>query len=105
MELGIQIFSIFISIVYGIIFGILYNFSYTFLYMKSRYRVLINMLFITNIFLIYFVIMLKINNGNIKLTFIILLLLNFIMSSNFTLKIRKIVKYSKSKNTKCLNEK
>jgi hypothetical protein len=106
MSLNIQIFSIAFSILYGIIFGVLYNISYNFLYNNfSRYRILINFLFTTNIFLIYFIIMLKINNGNIRLTFLILLFLNFIIFSNLTKSLRKIVKCSKSMKQKHLNKK
>ena len=98
MELNIQIISLLFSSFYGVIFGILYNFSYNFLYKTLlRYKILINFLFSTNIFLIYFVLMLKINNGNIRIPFLILLFTSFIISINFTKNLRKIVKCMKTK--------
>ena len=97
MELNIQIISMLLSILYGIIFGIFYNVSYNFLYKSSlKYKILINFLFSINIFLIYFVIMLKVNYGNINITFLILLFASFIFSSNKSIKLRKIVKCLKS---------
>lgn len=105
MSLNTQIISLLFSILYGIIFGVLYNFSYNFLYNNfSRYKILINFLFTTNIFLIYFIIMLKINNGNIRLTFLVLLFLNFIISTNVTKSLRKIVKCLKSEKKSNLNK-
>ena len=105
MNLNIQIYSLIFSITYGIIFGILYNLSYNFLYNSLlRYKIFINFLFTTNIFLVYFIIMLKINNADIRITFLILLFLNFIISLNITKKLRKIVKCSKSKKQKNLNK-
>ena len=97
MDLNTQVFSLAFSIIYGIIFGILYNFVYNFLYNYSRYKTIINILFVTDLVLIYFIIMLKINNGDIRLTFLIALFFNFIVSSNVTKKIMKIVKCSKSR--------
>ena len=97
MNLRIQVLSILFSIIYGIIFGVSYNLSYNFLYSKfSRYRILTNFLFTTNMFLIYFIIMLKINNGNIRLSFLVLLFITFIIFSKYTKKLRKIVKCLKS---------
>ncbi len=99
MELKIQIVSIFVSLIYGLLFGIFYNLFYSFLYKTSlRYRILINLLFNINIFLIYFIIMLKINNGNIKIPFLILLFLSFDLTIKRTKKLRKIVKCLKIKN-------
>lgn len=99
MELKIQIISILFSLFYGFLFGILYNLFYNFLYKSLlRYKILINILFNTNVFLVYFIIMLKINNGNIKIPFLILLFFSFILTINNTKKLRKIVKCLKTKN-------
>ena len=98
MELSVQIFSILFSLFYGFLFGIFYNLFYNFLYKPSlRYKILINFLFATNIFLIYFIVMLKINNGNIKIPFLIVLFFSFILAINSTKKLRKIVKCMKTK--------
>ena len=104
MDLNTQIISIIFSIIYGAAFGTLYNFCYYFLYNNLlRYKLLINFLFVTNIVLIYFIIMFKINCGNINLAFIFFLLLNFLLSIRFTKKLRKIVKCLKSKGLNHLN--
>lgn len=98
MELKIQIISIIFSIVYGAIFGILYNFFYALLYKTIiRYKMLINLLFTIDIFLIYFVIMLYINYGTIRLTFIFLLLISFLIVTKTAKSIRNRVKYVKNK--------
>lgn len=98
MELKIQIISIVFSILYGSLFGILYNLNYKFLYKTSlRYKILNNFLFSIDIFLIYFIIMLKINNGDIKMLFIILTFISFALIVHSTKNFRKIVKCLKIK--------
>lgn len=92
MDLKIQIYSFILSTIYGFLSGILFNISYKYLYKsKIRYRVIINILFITNLSLIYFIIMLKINNGIINVPFILFLITSFIITVNKTkeLKIKK----------------
>lgn len=98
MELNIQIISMMFSIIYGCILGILYNLNYNFLYKTLLgYKLLINILFSTDVFLIYFVILLKINNGNMNVPFLILLFSSFIITVCLTKNIRRIVKYFKNK--------
>ena len=99
MELKIQILSIIFTIIYGLLFGILYNLSYIFLFKTSlRYKILNNILFSINIFLIYFIVMLKINFGDIRILFIILLLVSFTLFVRLTNNLTKTVKNLKSKN-------
>ena len=99
MELKIQILSIIFTIIYGFLFGILYNLSYIFLFKTSlRYKILNNILFSINIFLIYFIVMLKINFGDIRILFILLLLISFALSIRLTNNLTKKVKDLKSKN-------
>ena len=101
MELKVQIISIIFSILYGSLYGLIYNFNYKFLYKTLlRYKILNNFLLSTNIFLIYFIIMLKINNGDLRILFIILMLLSFIISIRLTKKARKFVKFLKINNKK-----
>ena len=98
MELKIQIISILFSVTYGFLFGIFYNLSYSFLFKTPmRYRVLNNFLFSINVFFIYFIIMLKINNGDIRVLFLILLFTSFDLSIKLTKSLRKLVKCLKSK--------
>lgn len=98
MELKIQIMSIVFSLLYGALYGLFYNFNYDFLYRTSlRYKILNNFLFSINIFLIYFIMMLKINNGDVRIIFIILMLLSFIISIKLNKESRKTVNYLKNK--------
>lgn len=98
MNLKTQILSIIISLLYGIFLGFLYNFNYYFLYKTSlRYKILNNLLFSIDMFLIYFIIMLKINNGNVKIVFLILMFISYILIVSCTKGLRKIVKNMKSK--------
>ena len=93
MKLKIQIISIIFSIAYGIVFGIFYNLSYNLLYKTTfRYKLLNNLLFTINIFLIYFIIMLKISYGDIRILFLILLFISFVLTINKTKFLRKFVK-------------
>ena len=99
MELRTQIISIIFSIIYGCLFGVFYNLNYKFLHInKLRYRVLNSLLFSLDMLLIYFIIMLRINNGNIRIVFLILLFFSFILTNKFTKKLRKIVKCLKREN-------
>ena len=99
MELKVQVFSIIFSMLYGIIFGLFYNLNYKFLYITLlRYKVLNNILFSIDIFLIYFVVMLKINFGDIRVLFLIIMFISFIISVNRTKSLRKIVNNLKINN-------
>lgn len=93
MDLKTQIFSLIISFVYGIFFACLYNLFYSLINKtKIMYRVLVNVLFITNIALIYFIILLKVNNGNLHPIFVLILTLSFLIFIKKTKKLRKFVK-------------
>ena len=97
MELKIQTISIMVSILYGMFFGVIYNLCCKFLYInKLRYKVLNSLLFSIDIILIYFIIMLKIDYGNINIVFLLLVFISFILTVNSTKKIRKFVKSMKT---------
>lgn len=101
MDLKAQILSFIASILFGGISAILYNLSYKFLYTtKIMYKVLINILFMTNLSLIYFIILLKINNGNINFSFLLILVLSFVFMVKKIKKLKKIIKSKKTVNLK-----
>lgn len=100
MPLEIQILSLIYSFIFGIIISYFYNLFYNLInYKVKRYKILINVLFFLNIFLIYFVLLLLINNGVIHIYFILMLFLGFIFFVNKTKKLRKLIKVS-VKNSK-----
>lgn len=93
MSLQEQILSFIFSFCYGIIFSYLYNLNYKFIYnTKILYKVLINILFCLDLFLIYFVLLLRINDGIIHIYFLIVFFLGFYLFKNKHKNMRKFVK-------------
>ncbi len=91
MSLKIQIITFIFCALYGIFFGVLYNICYNFLYKTLlRYKVLINFLFVTNMALIYFAFLLRINEGIIHITFLLITLIFSLISIQKTIKLRKL---------------
>lgn len=83
MDLKTQILSFFFSFSYGIIVGYLYNLFHAFLYLSKAYhKVFINILFSLDVFLIYFLLLKKINNGIIHIYFLIVMIIGFILILN-----------------------
>ena len=81
MNINIQIYSLLFSFLYGIIFYILLEINYNFLFEgKSIYRIIISFLFVIVLSLIYFLILLKINNGILHLYFFLLMFTGYLLS-------------------------
>lgn len=98
MKLEIQLLSLIFSFSYGILLSYVYNIAFNLLEHKvKRYKVLINILFFVNMFLIYFFLLLKINDGVLHLYFLILLFLGFWLFVNKTKSLRKYLKVSVKK--------
>lgn len=79
MPIRIQIYSFLFSFIYGIF--IAYTFVKIKFYLygcKKIYNLLNSILYFTNIFVIYFIIMYKINNGNIHFYFLLTMLFSYI---------------------------
>ena len=99
MNINIQLLSFIFSFSYGIIISYLYNLFYIFLETKVlRYKILSNFLFYINIFLIYFILLRKINDGVIHIYFILLTLLSFYLFINRSISLRKVIKCKNQSN-------
>ncbi len=83
MNLRIQLLSIFFSFAYGLIFSILYILFTNFLYKPAkRYKILINLLFVTVTFLIFFIILKIINNGMLHFSLFFIFFSTFLFFQN-----------------------
>ena len=99
MSLELQILSLIFSFSFGIVLSYLYNLFYNFLnYKIRRYNILINILFFLNVFLIYFIMLILINDGIIHIYFLFLLILGFLLFLNKSKSLRKIIKVSVNKS-------
>ncbi len=80
MNLIEQVISIIFSGLYGYIAYILYKICKKYLYTnKKMYSFLNSFLFVINLVLMYFIIFLKINNGDIIIVFILITLCIFLV--------------------------
>ena len=94
MILKIQIFSLLYSFIYGIIFYILLEVNQKLLYEgKIVYRIIISFLFVIFISLLYFLILIKINNGILHLYFFLTMFTGYLLS--FVIYKKLIVKKNK----------
>ena len=94
MILKIQIFSLLYSFIYGMIFYILLEVNQNFLYEgKIVYRIIISFLFVIFISLLYFLILIKINNGILHLYFFLTMFTGYLLS--FVIYKKLIVKKNK----------
>ena len=99
MNLELQILSLIFSFSFGIVLSYLYNLFYNFLnYKIRRYNILINILFFLNVFLIYFILLILINDGIIHIYFLFLLILGFLLFLIKSKALRKIIKVSVNKS-------
>lgn len=81
MILKVQILSILFSFLYGNIIFWLLELNYKLLYEgKLFYRVVVSFLFVIVISLIYFICMIKINNGILHIYFYLILLTGYLLS-------------------------
>ena len=93
IELKIQIIEIGISVLFGFILSFLYKLNYKYIYFSSYlYRIVINVLFILNVFLLYFIILKKYCYGYVHIYYVILLLISFCLSSKCKLSFFKLNK-------------
>lgn len=88
MILRIQIFSLLYSFFYGIVFYILLEINHKILYNgKLFYRIIISFLFVIVNSLLYFLFLIKINNGILHIYFFFSMftgyLLSFVIYRNF----------------------
>jgi hypothetical protein len=92
MSLVLQIKSLIISFIYGIFFAIMFNINYKFLFCKKKFnKIIINLFFNIDIFLLYFLILKYINNGIIHIYFLVFVYLGFLLVNKLTKKLKKFL--------------
>lgn len=78
MNLKIQVISMIVSLIYGYIFSCLVNINYKFLFSKVLwFKIIMNIIFIIDCGLLYFIIIKHINNGYIHYYLYIMIILGF----------------------------
>lgn len=79
MDIDIQIKSLLFSFIYGILFSIFLNYNQNNLYKSSLIiRIIMNIVFIIDNALIYFIVLKHINNGILHIYFILMLITGYI---------------------------
>lgn len=105
MNLETQIQSLIVSFVYGLFISLTYNILYKYLYTYGKItKIVLDITYVILITLIYFFILLKINNGNVHPYFIGTLILGFIIGNKKT-KTRRTIPKIKIKQEEIKREK
>ena len=90
MSLNIQIYSFIFSFVFGIFFYIVLGLFSKFIYSKKLFiKVISSLAFSIGLSLLYFYVLLKINNGYLHLYFFLMILLGYIISQIIRVKFFK----------------
>ena len=90
MELKIQIYSLIVSFLYGILFFIMLDLNSRYIYASYIYiKIIISFLFILDMSLLYFIILLYINNGYIHFYFFLCIIIGYIVCKVIKKKIVK----------------
>lgn len=87
MTLKIQIISLIVSFLYGVFFSFLLNINYKLIYNNNKFiKIIGTFLFIIFNSLLYFLILLKFNNGIVHIYCIVALILGFTFNNSFLAK-------------------
>ncbi len=96
MTLEVQIQSLIYSLVFGMFISMIFNFFYKYLFNKRKIiKILSTELFIISSVLLYFLLLVKINNGIISYYLFISIILGFVIGNKKT----KILRFKKAKAT------
>lgn len=88
MSLKIQIISLLLSFIYGIIFSKLLNINYKIIYNDNIIvKIVGTFIYITFSSILYFIILLKINNGIVHIYLLLSILLGFIVQNKMCKKV------------------
>jgi hypothetical protein len=88
MDLKIQIFSLIFSFIYGIFLFIMFKFEYKCIFLlRKRYQIIFNFIYCIVFSLLYFFLLLFINNGCLHLYFLLLIVFGFLLSYHVSKKI------------------
>ena len=94
IPLNIQIKSIVFSFLYGMFFSFLLNLNYKFIYYsKGILKILINIFFVVDNVLLYFIILRYINNGIVHFYFILSLVIGYFSVNKVSSRLRNVFKY------------
>lgn len=81
MILSVQIFSLIYSFFYGVVFYVLLEINYRFLYLgKIVYRIILSFLFVIFVSLLYFILLVRINNGILHYYFLLCFFTGYLFS-------------------------
>lgn len=93
MHLEIQIQTLIFSLLYGMFFSLVFNAFYLYIVESRSYiKIIINICVLFLFSIIYFLVLVKINNGAIHIYLFIFLIIGFFIGNNKTKKKRKISK-------------
>lgn len=88
MALTTQLHLLVFSFLYGIVFSILINLNYKFLYNdKKLLKTIFTIAFVLVNVLIYFIILLKINNGILHIYSLLMIIIGFILENIIEIKL------------------
>lgn len=80
MSLKIQSYSFFVSFLYGMFFYIVLEINKKFIYMSFKFiKIVVSLLFILVMALLYFIILLYVNNGYLHAYFFLCIILGYIV--------------------------
>ena len=88
MDLKIQILSLIFSFFYGIFLFIIFRLEYKCIFLlKKKYQIIFNFIYCIVFSLLYFFLLLFINNGCLHLYFLLLIAFGFLLSYQMSKKI------------------
>ena len=80
MVLNLQIKALIVSFIYGIIISYLIKLQYKYLFPKKYIlQIIVDMLFVFDIFLLYFLILKYINNGAFHIYFLFIIIIGYVL--------------------------
>ncbi len=81
MSINIQITSLLFSLLFGALFSLFLRINYKYIYKGPIVlKILINIMFVTDNILLYFIILKRINNGIVHTYFLLMILLGFVIA-------------------------
>jgi hypothetical protein len=88
MDLKIQIISLIFSFLYGIFLYIMFRIIYKCIFLlRKRYQIIFNFIYCIVFSLLYFFLLLFINNGTLHIYFLLLIIFGFLLSYQLLKKI------------------
>ncbi len=93
MNLKVQVLSLIFSLFFGVVFSYFYSYFYKLFYKtKFVYKILINFLFVLDFMLLYFLLLIKINNGILHIYFFATFIFSFLIFNKYNFYLRKYLK-------------